>query len=83
MTDTRKAAFDMENLVRKLLSAAMEPDAPTRIKALLEDAVADPGHVASNIPRLDEDDVILHEDDNVSIWHCRFQPGFAVPPHDH
>ena len=53
------------------------------VQALLTDLVADPQRVRDMLPNYVENDVILFEDDSISIWHCRFMPGFAVPAHDH
>jgi predicted metal-dependent enzyme (double-stranded beta helix superfamily) len=35
------------------------------------------------MPDFDQDEAILFEDDQISIWYCRFQPGASVPPHNH
>ena len=35
------------------------------------------------MPAFENDDEVLFEDDNVSIWFVRFMPGLHVPPHDH
>ena len=75
--------FDLDALVAELRTAAVQSDAPARIKAILEDAVHDPARVRADIPDFTENDVILFEDDTVSIWHCRFMPGHTVPAHDH
>ena len=39
--------------------------------------------MSSVLGHFEGDDVILFEDDTVSIHHCRFDPGLHVPPHDH
>ena len=43
----------------------------------------EPSSVQREMPDFEENDVILYEDDTVSIWHCRFDPGYTVPAHDH
>lgn len=75
--------FNIERLVTDLKSAASSSQAPKIIRDILEKAVADPDTVASGIPDFEENDVILFEDDTISIWHSRFMPGLSVPPHDH
>lgn len=75
--------FDLDKLVQDLRAAAIQPSAHHAIKALLEQAVADPEAMAEAMPEFADNDVILHEDETVSIWHCRFMPGQTVPAHDH
>lgn len=75
--------FDLDQLVADLRAAAVGP-APTQdVHRLLTEAVADPVATQAAMPDFDDDDVILFEDETVSIWHCRFRPGVTVPPHDH
>lgn len=75
--------FDLNDLVMRLRAAAKSNDPCASIKALLEDAVKDPEHIQNGIPVFANNDTILFEDDTVSIWHCRFMPGYFVPAHDH
>ena len=75
--------FNLERLVADLRVAALKDNAGEQIDALLRDAVQDPDRIAAGMPAFPEDDTILFEDDSISIWHCRFQPGFTVPAHDH
>ncbi|MCP4818843.1 MAG: hypothetical protein GY883_06630 [Shimia sp.] len=73
----------MDQLISALRSAAGNEDARAQVKAVLQAAVSDPEAFAATVPAYAEDDVVLFEDATVSIWHCRFQPGKTVPPHDH
>ncbi len=50
---------------------------------MMKRALTHPERIAAAVPDYADDDVVLHEDEKVSIWHCRFQPGVLVPPHDH
>lgn len=75
--------FDLNDLVTRLRLAAKGDDPRAAIKMILEDAVKDPQHVQDGIPTFEDNDTILFEDDTVSIWHCRFMPGYSVPAHDH
>jgi len=79
----RQQIFDIDKLVSRLKSAALQKDAGVQIKSILEAMVEDPEWVATSIPHYAENDVILFEDDTVSIWHCRFPVGETVPAHDH
>lgn len=75
--------FNLDTLVKELRAAAMQPCSHHHVKVLLEQAVADPDAMAGAMPDFADNDVILHEDKTVSIWHCRFMPGQTVPAHDH
>ena len=75
--------FDLDRLVGELRTAAAGERPQHAVKAVLEAAVADPGAVAAGMPDFADNDVVLHEDAAVSIWHCRFMPGQTVPAHDH
>ena len=83
MTKSADDVFDLDTLVGELKSASRDKDAATLVKSIMDRTFANPENVAQHIPEFAEDDVVLFEDDNISIWHCRFQPGMAVPPHDH
>jgi predicted metal-dependent enzyme (double-stranded beta helix superfamily) len=75
--------FEIEHLVAELRQAALAENPRAAVKDVLEAAVADPTRMRAQMPEYEENDVILHEDETVSIWHCRFMPGQTVPPHDH
>lgn len=82
MTD-RQNNFDLDDLVNRLRDAAKgEAPRPT-IKAILQQAVEDPQQMRDGMPEFEDNDTILFEDESVSIWHCRFMPGYSVPAHDH
>ena len=80
---TSKSPFDINILVEHLRDAASQADARAQIKSILSETVTDPSWVAASIPVYEDDDVVLFEDDTVSIWHCRFKVGQNVPAHDH
>lgn len=73
----------LDELVAALREAAVLDDAAKRVKSLLEAAVAAPEDFAAGLPAFADNDTILFEDETVSIWHCHFEPGSTVPPHDH
>lgn len=77
------ATFDLEALVTDLREAAQGETPHRAVRKILERTVTDHEAVASAMPMFAEDDVILFEDDSVSIWHCRFHPSKTVPAHDH
>ncbi len=75
--------FSLDDLVTRLRTAAKGENARAEVKELLQQAVEDPSRIQAGMPDFAENDVILFEDETVSIWHCRFMPGFSVPAHDH
>lgn len=83
MPNPNQDQFDINHLVESIKTAALKVDAKSLIKTILENAVSDPEMISKGIPNFAKDEVILFEDDCVSIWHCRFMPGQTVPPHDH
>lgn len=83
MSDSNKSIFDLEDLLERLKLAAAGPDAANAVRALVEQAVADPAQMVAGMPDFKENDVILFEDDTISIWHSRFLPSITVPAHDH
>ena len=74
---------DVDKLVAAFREAAKGNEAVKRVRAIMQEAVRDPQAVSQYLHAFDGDDVILYEDETVSIQHCRFDPGLHVPPHDH
>ena len=72
-----------DQLITDLRDAAGKADAEAAVKAILADFVSDPAAAKAALADDTEDDVILFEDERISIWFCRFQPGATVPPHNH
>lgn len=79
----QQSTFSINQLVDDLKTAALRGNARAQVKSILERTVKDPQWVGTSIPDYADDDVILFEDDSVSIWHCRFLMGLSVPAHDH
>ena len=75
--------FSYETFVDAARAAAGRPDATRSVRYLLKQTLSNPAAVAAAIPAQDEDEVLLFEDDTVSIWSCRFQPYVVMPPHEH
>lgn len=73
----------LDAMIADLRAAGRSATPDASIDAVLRDFVAAPDAAASIVPDFAEDDVILFEDDSLSVWFCRFQPGATVPPHDH
>ena len=73
----------LDQLIDQLKTASRQDNAVAAVRTLMTDFVADPEAARQHVPDYEDDDVVLFEDDHVSIWFCRFQPGVVVPPHDH
>lgn len=75
--------FNLDELVTKLREIALDKNPAKGVIAILENFVMDLDAVVQGMPDFVNNDVILFEDDTISIWHCRFMSGTSVPPHDH
>ena len=73
----------LDGLIADLRAAADADEPDEAIVSILNRFVARPDEADSIVPDFEEDDVVLFEDDTLSVWFCRFQPGATVPPHDH
>lgn len=75
--------FTYDGFVEAARAAARESESTTAVRALLEKTLDDPAAIAEAIPDQAEDEIMLFEDETVSIWSCRFQPFVVMPPHEH
>lgn len=77
------AKFNLKDLIYELRTAAAGEKAKNAVRNIMSRAFADPAAIGEAVPKFENDDEILFEDDSVSIWCVRFPPGLHVPPHDH
>lgn len=75
--------YTHEAFVKAAREAASAPEPSKSVRALLEATLKDPQTLAKEIPSQAEDEILLFEDDTVSIWSCRFTPATVLPPHEH
>jgi len=75
--------FDTDHFIARIREAAQDDRAVRRIREIMEGAVRNPQAVSDSLGPFEGDDIVLYEDDTISIQHCRFDPGLHVPPHDH
>ena len=73
----------MDDVLQKIIDAAHTAEAEQAVRSVVQAFVADPEQAAKRCPDFEDDDVILFENETVSIWFCRFAPGHSVPPHNH
>jgi predicted metal-dependent enzyme (double-stranded beta helix superfamily) len=76
-------SFNYNDFVAAARVAACAESPNKAVKKLLATTLADPELMASGLPHHDEDEILLFEDETVSIWSCRFDPNFVMPPHEH
>lgn len=75
--------FAFEQFVSAVREAAAGESANEAVRAILSGCVADPEPINALTPEGGDDEVMLFEDETVSIWRCRFQPQVLMPPHEH
>ncbi len=65
--------------------AAVVSNKPTQaIRLLMQKTLKSKGALVDNNPlEKNADEIMLFEDDTVSVWICRFDPCTVVPPHEH
>jgi predicted metal-dependent enzyme (double-stranded beta helix superfamily) len=65
--------------------AAVASDKPTQaIRLLMQETLKSKEALVDNNPlEKNADEIMLFEDDTVSVWICRFDPYTVVPPHEH
>lgn len=66
------------------MRAAASSQTPTKaVRQELASVLASTELQNLGLPEQAEDEILLFEDDTVSIWSCRFNPEFVMPPHEH
>jgi len=75
--------FDLQHVIDELKAAARNDSAGVEVNSILRNALQFPDRVEERMSEFTDNDTILFEDETVSIWHCRFDPGYTVPAHDH
>ncbi len=76
-------SFSFDSFVADIRAAADGPDANAKVRAEIERCITNPDQIVAATPADGEDEVMLFEDQSVSIWWCRFQPHVVMPPHEH
>tara|TARA_B100000686_G_C16804126_1_gene988569 strand:+ start:5814 stop:6365 length:552 start_codon:yes stop_codon:yes gene_type:complete len=75
--------FDFEVLVRDFRQAAVSNNAMSVVESIMINAIKYLKRTNKKVQKFISNDVMLYEDESVSIWHCCFTPGLTTPPHDH
>ncbi|MEW7008752.1 hypothetical protein [Lentilitoribacter sp. EG35] len=75
--------FSYSGFVEKMRVAASSQTPTISVREELVSTLASEELQKSGLPEQHEDEILLFEDDTVSIWSCRFNPEFVMPPHEH
>lgn len=76
-------SFNYNRFVEKMRIAARSKTPTKFVRQELATTLASDELQTLGLPEQTEDEIHLFEDDTVSIWSCRFDPEFAMPPHEH
>ena len=76
-------SFTFEGFVQDIRAAALQPDASEAVRSTLQRYVLNPEPIIAATPQGGDDEIMLFEDDTLSIWWCRFEPHVIMPPHEH
>ena len=76
-------AFNLSEFVSHVRAAAGQEQPVRAINEIMRHAVAVPDEVAASVPDYAGDELVLCEDDDVSVYCVRFFAGHLVPPHNH
>lgn len=76
--------FLFDQFITEARAAAVSDKPTLRIRTLMQKTLETPEALVADNP-LEENvnEVVLFEDDTVSVWVCRFDPYTVVPPHEH
>jgi predicted metal-dependent enzyme (double-stranded beta helix superfamily) len=77
------AAFTFQTMVDDIRTCVEESDSRATIRSYLEELIQDPASLLAASDQLSDPETLFVEDANLSIWHCRFQTGTMMPPHEH
>lgn len=75
--------FEVESFVQDMRDIAANADAARNLRAYMDRIFTDPSSIEAAFEGSQPGDIILFEDDSVSVWRTSFQPGVSVPAHDH
>ncbi len=75
--------FDLHDFIARTRSAARQENALGEVRRIMNESFQDPRAISAAMTQYQSEAEVLFEDETVSIWYCRFDPGLHVPPHDH
>lgn len=76
-------SFNYTDFVSQIRDAASADNPSEAVYNTLYLTLSDQELLEDGLPRQDVDEILLFEDDTVSIWSCMFDPQFIMPAHEH
>lgn len=76
-------SFSLDQFVADARAAAADPSPIAATDQLMASTFGKIAAIRAGVPNMLEDEVLLFEDETVSVWHERFLPTEEIPPHDH
>lgn len=83
ITASAQSAFDLDEFIICMRKAANTASPAKAIRAEMDRYFEHPEAIRLAMPKFDTDEEVLFEDESISIFYCRFRPGYTIPPHDH
>lgn len=73
--------FDLSRFVKDCEAAG--PNCDAYVSDRLKAELADPAAMAASMPEYSDEEVLLHADDNVTLFLIQLSPNLFYPPHNH
>ena len=73
----------LDDLAGQIRHVAASKERSSAIRTLLQDSQSRNDEFADAIAAMNEDEVMLFEDKDCSIWTCRYHSGVVLAPHEH
>ena len=77
------AGFTVEGFVQDMRDIAAGEDNARHLRAYMDRIFKQPDEIENAFSDSQPGDIILFEDQTVSVWRTSFEPGVSVPAHDH
>jgi len=75
--------YILNDFVDRARDEAVSDKPTSALRELLKESFSERGAMADAIAAQEEDEVLLYEDENCSIWTCRYNSNVVLPPHEH
>ena len=75
--------FDLNRFVRDCQQAGGELNCADYVSARLRYELSNPVSMTAALPQYDDEEVLLHADDNITIFLIQLSPNLKYPPHNH
>ena len=76
--------FDLDKFLEECHAAIGGSDSPvSAVKRVMQNAIAYPASILRTFPAEGEDEILLHNSDNLTVFRVLLHHGLQFPPHDH